>query len=149
MRYVTTPTGDRMKLAQVIYTSRPFGFDNHTLNGILLSARHYNKRDGITGTLVCRDDLFLQLLEGPRHLVTATYARILRDDRHVEVVGLWSGETAQRLFPNWEMRHDPVRSWMWTRDEVANGAVLRASGEEIRTIFTRIAEEPAIVTADT
>jgi hypothetical protein len=131
-----------MRQTQLIYTSRPFGFDNETLNGILLTARHYNQRDGITGTLICRDDIFLQMLEGPRNLVTATYARILRDDRHVEVVGLWSGDTEVRLFPTWEMRHDPFRSWMWTRDDIKSGAVHKASADEIHAVFARVAAEP-------
>jgi Sensors of blue-light using FAD len=131
-----------MRQTQLIYTSRPFGFDDATLNGILLTARHFNKRDGITGALICRDDLFIQMLEGPRNLVTATYARILRDDRHVEVVGLWSGDTETRMFPNWDMRHDPFRSWMWSREQVAAGAVHTASADEIRAVFARVAAEP-------
>ena len=43
-----------MPLTQLIYTSRPFGFDAHTLDDILLGARRNNERDGITGALVCR-----------------------------------------------------------------------------------------------
>ncbi len=131
-----------MRQSQLIYTSRPFGFDDQTLNGILLSARHFNVRDGITGALICRDDMYLQMLEGPRNLVTATFARILRDDRHVEVVGLWSGDTTTRMFADWAMRHDPFRSWMWTRAEVAQGAVHKASADEIRAVFARVAAEP-------
>jgi hypothetical protein len=131
-----------MRLSQMIYTSRPFGFDDATLNGILLTARHHNTRDGISGALICRDDLYLQLLEGPHELVTATYARILRDDRHVEVVSLWSGDIDERLFANWAMRHDPFRSWMWTRVQVAAGAAHRASGDEVRAVFARVAAEP-------
>ncbi|MGI8724923.1 MAG: BLUF domain-containing protein [Methyloceanibacter sp.] len=76
---------------QLIYTSRPFGYDDLVLTGILAAARRSNARDGITGALICREDLFLQMLEGPRDVVTATFARILRDDRHTEIVNLWSG----------------------------------------------------------
>lgn len=65
-----------MSLTRVIYTSRPFGFDGATLSGNLIAARHFNSRDGITGALICRDDVFLQLLEGPTALVQATYKRI-------------------------------------------------------------------------
>jgi Sensors of blue-light using FAD len=131
-----------MRQTQMIYCSRPFGFDDTSLNGILLTARHFNQRDGITGALICRDDLYLQMLEGPRNAVTATYARILRDDRHVEIVGLWSGDTDRRLFPDWAMRHDPFRSWMWTREQVAAGAAHRASAAEIHAVFARVAAEP-------
>ena len=37
------------------------------------------------GALICRDDLFLQMLEGPEAVVEAIYGRIVRDDRHLEV----------------------------------------------------------------
>ena len=38
-----------MDLVQVIYCSRPFGFDNAVLNGILSDARRCNERDAVTG----------------------------------------------------------------------------------------------------
>jgi len=87
---------------KLIYSSRPFGYDELTLVGILASARRNNERDGITGALICRDDLFVQLLEGRRD-VTAAFSRILHDDRHVDVVNLWSGDIDTRLFPGWSM----------------------------------------------
>ena len=61
-----------MREMQLIYASRPFGYDELTLTSILMQARKNNARNGITGALVCRDDLFLQILEGPRDLVTST-----------------------------------------------------------------------------
>lgn len=127
---------------QLIYSSRPFGYDELTLVGILAAARRNNQRDAITGALICRDDLFMQMLEGRRNVVTSAFSRILRDDRHVEVVNLWSGDIKARLFPEWSMRHDPARSWMWTPEQVAGGAIDRASMEEIRSIFDRLAKEP-------
>jgi hypothetical protein len=48
-----------MPITQIIYASRPFGFDAALLAGILMDARRCNTRDGITGALICRDDLFL------------------------------------------------------------------------------------------
>ena len=60
-----------MPITQIIYASRPFGFDAALLAGILMDARRCNARDGITGALICRDDLFLQLLEGPEEEVEA------------------------------------------------------------------------------
>jgi hypothetical protein len=112
------------------------------LAGILLQARQNNARNGITGALICREDLFLQMLEGRRDVVTSTFARILRDERHVDVVNLLSTDIDNRLFPEWSMRHDPARSWMWTPEEVAKGAIGRASDQEIRGIFERLAKEP-------
>jgi hypothetical protein len=128
-----------MRLMQLIYTSRPFGYDDLALMNILLVSRENNQRDGITGSLICREDMYLQMLEGPRLAVTAAYSRILRDNRHGEVVGLWSGDAQERLFPAWSMRHDPVQSWMWTQAQVRAGAVADASADEVRGVFVRLA----------
>ena len=133
-----------MRDMQLIYASRPFGYDDLTLTSILMQARKNNARNGITGALICRDDLCLQILEGPRDLVTSTFSRILRDERHVDVVNLLSSEIHRRLFPEWSMRHDPAQSWMWTPEEVARGAIGRASDQEILGIFeSSSAREPA------
>jgi hypothetical protein len=133
-----------MHLVQLIYASRPFGFDAGALDDILLAARRNNARSGLTGALVCRHDLFLQLLEGPRAAVTATFGRILNDDRHVEVSLLWCGDAAERMFPEWSMRDDPVQSWMWSREDLRNGAIANATAEESRQVFVRIAREPRL-----
>jgi hypothetical protein len=132
-----------MAMIQLIYASRPFGFDAAGLNSILSIARHCNERDGVTGALICRQDLFLQLLEGPETMVEAAYGRIALDDRHVEVNRLASRRITTRLFPGWAMRDDPARSWMWSLAEVESGALGRASGEELLAVFERLAAEPA------
>jgi len=132
-----------MPLVQLTYASRPFGFDEAVLGTILLDARRCNTRDGITGTLIVRQDLFLQLLEGPADAVDAAYKRISRDDRHINVRRLTRRDISERLFPDWAMRHDPARSWMWSKDEVADGAIQRASESDIMTVFERLRYEPA------
>jgi hypothetical protein len=132
-----------MPLVQLTYASRPFGFDEAVLGTILLDARRCNMRDGITGTLIVRQDLFLQLLEGPAEAVDAAYKRISRDDRHINVRQLTRRDVSKRLFPDWAMRHDPARSWMWSMDEVADGAIQRASEAEILNVFERLRYEPA------
>ncbi len=134
-----------MSYMQLIYASRPFGFDEAMLQGILMDARRCNVRDGISGALICRDDLFLQLLEGPTDKVLATYARIQRDDRHVEMRPLVRRAiTSQgRMFGQWAMRDDPARSWVWSREDVHQGAIERATEAEVLAIFGRLAAEPA------
>ncbi len=136
-----------MSLVQIAYASRPFGFDAGTLNGILFEARENNARDGITGVLICRADLYLQLLEGPEHAVMSCYGRITRDDRHVDVIPLLRRNAPARLFGAWAMRDDAARSWMWTRREVAEGAVERASPPEVLAIFERLAAERQVPAA--
>lgn len=128
-------------LIQLIYSSRPFGFDEAALNGILLIARRNNSRDAITGALICRQDLYLQLLEGPEAAVEARYGSIARDDRHLEVVRRVSRRVTERLFPNWAMRDDPARSWMWTARDVGQGALDRATPDDFVAVFKRLAAE--------
>lgn len=130
-----------MAVTQLIYASRPFGFDDATLNAILSAARHNNARDGVTGALVCRDDLYLHLLEGPEAAVQAAFSRIQRDDRHVDVELIWSGPAAARLFPGWDMRDDPARSWMFSREEVRAGTVANCGKEGAQVIFRRVAAD--------
>jgi hypothetical protein len=129
------------KLIQLIYSSKPFGFDDAALNGILMFARRNNPREEITGALICRNDLYLQLLEGPQAAVEARYEKIARDDRHLEVVKRVSRPVTERMFPNWAMRDDPARSWMWTPKEIKEGALDRASPEDFISIFSRLAAE--------
>jgi hypothetical protein len=130
-----------MALLQLTYASRPFGFDGPTLAGILLDARRCNERDGITGALICRDDLFLQLLEGPADAVEATYRRIANDDRHVEVRALTRRTVSDntRLFPRWSMKDDPAQSWIWSRAEVDAGVPEKATEAEVVALFQRLA----------
>jgi Sensors of blue-light using FAD len=134
-----------MSLAQLTYASRPFGFDTAMLAGILLDARRCNSRDGITGLLICRADLYLQLLEGPEDMVTAAYSRIAADDRHMDLRLLTRRPVIDRLFPSWAMRDDPARSWLWTKAEIDGGALERASEADILSVFHRIAAEAPLV----
>ncbi|MFN4154863.1 MAG: BLUF domain-containing protein [Paracoccaceae bacterium] len=130
-----------MPLLQLIYASRPFGFDGAMLTAILFDARRCNTRDGITGALICRDDLFLQLLEGPAAEVEAAYARIRADDRHIEVRELLRREIGDdaRMFGAWAMKDDPATSLIWSRDEVAVGVPERAGQAAVLAVFARLA----------
>ena len=131
-----------MSLLRLVYASHPFGFDDLVLTHILKTAQRNNAAAGITGTLICREDIYLQLLEGKRSNVEALYEKIQRDDRHADVTTLLQEMTAQRLFPTWAMRHDAAKSWMWTREEVSQGAVESATRDEILAIFLRLVAEP-------
>ena len=135
-----------MTMIQLVYASRPFGFDESTLSGILFTARSSNSRDGITGALICRADLYLQLLEGPCDKVEAAYARIERDDRHLEIRRLVRSPVEMRLFGAWAMRSDPARTWMWTREQVENGAPDKATTEEVLSVFSRLLDEAPVPT---
>lgn len=127
----------------LIYTSVPFGYNSADLNGILVDARWANARDAVTGALICRHDLYMQYLEGPADAVSATLARIQKDDRHVEVTLRYEGVVSERLFGDWAMLHDPSHSQIWTAQEVSAGALERASPLDYLYTFNTLAVEAA------
>jgi hypothetical protein len=127
-----------MSLYRAIYTSRPFGFDEGILSGILVDARRANLRDGVTGALICRADIYLQWLEGPEEQVRATIERIQRDDRHLEMLLHVMDRAPERMFGEWAMLHDPAASWIWSQEEVADGAARRATPAEVTSFFFRL-----------
>lgn len=128
-----------MALTQLIYSSRPFGFDDAILSQILMVARRNNANANVTGCLICRGDLYLQLLEGPDEAIARLYDAILEDDRHLEVTRRMHRQTDTRLFGEWAMRDDPAQSWLWTKDEVDAGALDRAGEDAFLKVFERIA----------
>ncbi len=131
-----------MSLYHVVYASEPTGFDDEIRKSILDDSRRCNARDGLTGALVCRDDLFMQWLEGPEAAVRLAFDRIQKDSRHRDIRAFLIGSIAERLFPTWAMRDDPARSWMWSQRDIADGALDTAEEIDLMAIFTRIAAEP-------
>ncbi|MEX3015557.1 BLUF domain-containing protein [Gymnodinialimonas hymeniacidonis] len=129
-----------MSVTQIIYSSTPFGYDANLLNGLLADARRCNKRDGITGALVCRRDVYLQFLEGNDGAVRNTLERIARDDRHVEVITRYDAPSDTRLFSDWDMLHDPAHSWAWSEGQVAEGALDQAGADDFHAVFNAIAK---------
>lgn len=128
-------------VTQLIYVSEPFGYDSGMLSAILETARRNNARRGITGALICRHDIYLQLIEGEGEAIDALFDRILVDDRHLAVTLLRRAAAPDRVFPGWAMMHDPARSWLWSPDEVHRGAVREATPEALRRVFARAAAE--------
>ncbi len=127
-----------MSVFRAAYSSRPFGYDSGILHGILSDARRANLRDGITGALICRSDIYLQWLEGPEDKVRAALDRIARDDRHLDLRLHLAEPASERLFAAWAMLHDPAATWIWSQEEVAADAIARATPEEITQYFLRL-----------
>lgn len=114
------------------------------LDGILMAARRNNPKAGITGALICRQDMYIQLVEGPEKAIDALYARILVDDRHDEVKLEASTTIEERMFPGWDMLADTNPSMTFSKTEVEDGAIGRASGDELRALFQRIADAASV-----
>ena len=93
-----------MQLYRLLYVSFAIGgFDLPRNLAILKTARERNRERGITGVLLSRDALYLQVLEGPETAVRATLQEIRRDPRHQCVVVLADYRASGRLFPGWQM----------------------------------------------
>lgn len=128
-------------IKQVIYVSKPVGFDDKALEGVLVQSKQNNKKNQITGALICRSDLYLQYLEGPPNKIDSLYSKIKIDARHTDVKLLEDAKSKRRLFANWEMRGDPVKDWMWTKEEVADGVLERLSQNDAMNIFVQHSRE--------
>lgn len=125
---------------RLIYRSQPFGFDTAMLAGILSAARRNNPQWGITGALICRHDVYLQLIEGPSDSIAALYSRILQDDRHLEVRLLLQEDMGERLFPAWAMLDDEAPSLFWSAEDVAKGALDVASPDMLLAPFVLLSQ---------
>jgi Sensors of blue-light using FAD len=129
-----------MTETRLIYRSQPFGFDSAMLAGILSTARRNNPRWGITGALICRHDVYLQLIEGPSGSIEALYSRILKDDRHLNVRLLLQEEMNKRLFPAWAMLDDEAPSLFWSAEDVAKGALETTTTDLLLAPFIRLSK---------
>ena len=130
-----------MKIYRLIYKSKPFGYDQAILNGILSDAINYNSKNNITGALICREDIYLQLLEGPEYEVNLTFEKISTDDRHLEIELLLKEYCSKRIFPGWKMKDDPARTWFWNKEEVNSGIFNKIPKIKIIEVFEKIAKE--------
>lgn len=70
---------------------------------MLATARRRNPQVGVTGALLFNEDWFVQILEGGRAAVHATFHRIAQDPRHEGVELLVDMAVPERLFPDWSM----------------------------------------------
>jgi len=63
-----------------------------------------NGRDDVTGALVVSQNYFVQLLEGPRSLVSQCMIRIAQDRRHTAIEFISTKAVPHRLFAGWSLR---------------------------------------------
>ena len=73
------PQQETTQLKHIIYSSRPVGFEEKTVEQILSSSRKNNPSVEVTGLLIYSADLYLQLLEGPTNAVEKTFNKIKND----------------------------------------------------------------------
>ncbi len=74
------------------------------IDSILKEAEEYNKAAEITGQLIYRGGVFIQLLEGEEKAVQALMGKITMDyKRHENIRVLFKRSITERLFPDWNM----------------------------------------------
>ena len=87
-------------MKRMIYCSQAtVDFSPEELISLLELSRENNKRRGSRGMLLYSSQSFLQMLEGDPAALEATYARIIADDRHVNLRLLMNSDVPARAVP--------------------------------------------------
>jgi len=129
-------------MLQVVFASRPLNYSVPAMLNILLKARQYNTLHDLTGALIYRDDLFLQLLEGTSHTVRTVIKRIMADPRHTDIAVLYERSIPSRTFSRWNMYENTLDDPRWGRLAVREGEHLTLPQNEVLAFFTRMSDKP-------
>ena len=96
-------------LIHLIYCSAaPRPLSRNELRDLLVGARRYNERHGITGMLLYADGSFFQVLEGAPDDVERLFERISADPRHDHLTLIIREPVATRAFGEWTMGHADI-----------------------------------------
>ena len=66
-------------------------------------SRERNKKSGVTGCLIYHENIFFQIMEGPKKSVLRLYENIKKDNRHFDVLTIHQGTKLFRDFGDWNM----------------------------------------------
>ena len=135
------PNKEVKQLKQIIYSSRPLGFDKDTVEQILVSSCKNNQSVEVTGLLIYSEDQYLQLLEGPTPALEETFSKIKSDPRHDNIIVLKEDFTDRRLFSSWTMRPQPLDVMMFEEDDIKNGLIERFSPSQAFNVFNNLSRE--------
>ncbi len=92
-------------LSRVVYRSRAVNaLGVPELQSLVDRSQTRNRRESITGLMLCDNDRFFQWLEGPPDSVARIMHSIQRDSRHTEIEILADQTAPARSFGNWSMR---------------------------------------------
>jgi len=93
-----------MSLYQLIYVSSAKNdIAEEDINNIIKSAINFNSKNDITGLLLYRSGIFMQLLEGSQTLIDPLFEKIKQDNRHNNIIQLIAQSAKERMYPNWAM----------------------------------------------
>jgi len=130
------------------------GLLDSDVEDILKVARQHNQEKQITGALLLKEGIFLQLLEGDESRVKSLYSRIVKDLRHHNVVTLFEATDNPRVFIDWSMAYGKLDSLSpsgvkevlyWTKflnrtREIDNDMILQIFNQFKSTIDTQKSE---------
>lgn len=92
------------QIAYISYASEVFDPEaDDGIDDILKSAKSHNKDLGITGMLLFKGGVFLQILEGEKEAIEKLYGKIALDLRHEGLKLLVKQEASERIFQDWTM----------------------------------------------
>lgn len=90
-----------IRIVYVSFATHPF--EEKELLHLLAKCRSNNTEQQITGQMIYSEGTFVQVLEGPRDKVDATFARIKKDTRHHNVKLIERITIDARQFGEWSM----------------------------------------------
>ena len=73
------------------------------ITSLMQHSQTHNKAHGLTGILLHVKDTFFQVLEGPRDVIEALYAKILVDPRHHKITCIIDEPIPKRFFADSDM----------------------------------------------
>lgn len=95
-----------MAVHQLFYvSSAAAGITDQQIDQILNKSHEYNPKHQITGVLLFRGGIFLQLLEGAQADVEALFAKIKKDTRHANIISLFGVSNNERIYSDWSMAY--------------------------------------------
>jgi hypothetical protein len=93
-----------MELITLVYVSSAAGtLKDSYIQDILRYSRESNGRKGITGLLLFKGGNFMQILEGDSQVVDDLYLKIIDDPRHTGLITLLRQPIESRNFSDWKM----------------------------------------------
>lgn len=90
----------------ILYTSKAEKpFDEFMMSDLLNVSRKNNSENEVSGMLLYREGIFLQLLEGEEQHVKELYKKIEADSRHKDTLLLAELQSEERVFGDWTMAY--------------------------------------------
>jgi len=96
--------GSRDPLIHLVYASGAApGLSESEILDLSCTALSRNEDLHITGMLLYVDQSFFQVLEGPKSVVEALFAKISQDPRHRNLIKVFEDPVPRRSFPDWSI----------------------------------------------